>query len=257
MSDPYLYNLLHGINTPKSFLTAPPDRFELAFKASIRKEVDKEMTEEDPMAHQLLPLTVRRAKKEREELDSWNMTELEDLLSEAFMIIRVKEANDLSDKEYLRLLQEVDALSNRIETTALSDIGQIDLKMILHMHDDSLALLLRVAIHKFKLEQYRQSLALFALLSSLDSEEPDYWYRLGLVAQRSGLLDLALRAYATTSKLAPDFIGGFFFSAQCLLKLNLQEEARLQLMSAKQIFQLLPEKEEWGERLVEMESLLS
>lgn len=261
MPDPSLFDMMHGVMAPHKHETHPPkevekDRYQLALEETIKQYVKTLMEEEDLSRCSLISPEMRRIKLEQELLEAVDMPEFGQYLSSAIQILEHEGGNYLEKEEYQSLLSEIDTLRSHIENLDLNTVDDSSLKEALAVPASARASILKVGISKFTEELFQDSLSIFTLLSTLDTEDPDYWYRVGLTAQRSKQYPLAIKAYAACSDLAPEFLGARIFSAQCYLKTGNKDQALSQLAEAKNILKTSKAEEEWSTQIENIEELL-
>jgi Flp pilus assembly protein TadD len=149
-------------------------------------------------------------------------------------------------------------VKERFGTINLHSLEDSTLSNVLTISDEALALILHIGVMKFTEHNFADALSIFALLTTFKGNDPEYWYRLGLSAQQMGLYDLAVRAYQTTSELAPEFIGANIFAAQCYIEINKDNEAATELRKAKNNLKNDENlKNEWEEHINDVEHLLA
>lgn len=259
--DPSLCDLLHGIRPSKNKTPAENHLekrpFDAAFDLAIKKEVDQMIEKEDPSQHKLLTLQSRRAQLEQELRSDVEMSEFGTHLINALNILRNEGKNYLENEEYEQLIQAIDQQNQQIAKLEPSTLNDENLLAALTMSQANLASILKVGIDKYSQGLPNESLSIFSYLSSLDATNPDYWYRLGLVAQTCEQFDLALRAFAATAQITPEFIGNRIFAAQCYLHLDQREAAIKELEAARSLFEKSTPNEEWQKHIEDIENLLA
>jgi tetratricopeptide (TPR) repeat protein len=261
MPDPRLFDMMHGVTAQHKFTTqateeAHKDRYQLALEEAIRQYVKIVMQDEDPSLNKLISPEVRQAKLEKEILEAVEMPEYSQLLQSGVKILEEEGLNYMEKEEHLTLLAEIASIRSRLDALDLSTSDDSKLREAVAVSDDARASILKVGIAKFKEENFSDSLAIFTLLSTLKSDDPDYWYRLGIAAQRNGQYELAMRAYAACADLAPEFLGARIFSVQCCLKIDRHDEALAGLAEAKNILKISGAEAEWGKLIADIENLL-
>lgn len=229
------------------------DSDELALEEAIKNQVDSLMSIEGD-SNKLLPPEARRAKIEQEVRASADFSELGKFISLAFEILKNKGSTYLDKNENEILQQSLDELCRKLENQDLKELTHEKLKMAFAMSTESRKLILKIGIEKFLQEKIDDSLAIFTFLCTVEEEEADYWFRLGLIAKKSNNYELALRALTTTSRLAPDFIGAHLYAAECYIKTGRYGDAKSELKEAKNCEN--SKDEEWREQILEVERQL-
>lgn len=267
MADPRLFDMMNGVYPKKK--TMPDDRSPsarppaandgdsdaMALEELIKEEVESLMSAEDPSA-KLLPAEARRAKIEQEVRAAADYSKLGKFISTAFEILRKEGSAYLDKKEDESLQQSLDKFTERLEDLHIKELTDEKMAAALALPPEILKLILKVAIEKFRQGQIADSLAIFVFLTTVDEEEPDFWFRLGLVAQNFGNDELALQALTTTSRLAPDFIGAYLYAAESYFKTGRRGDAESELKKAKALMGT-SQRDEWQDRISEIEQLLA
>jgi tetratricopeptide (TPR) repeat protein len=101
----------------------------------------------------------------------------------------------------------------------------------------------------------KDSFDVFSFLTLVCPDEPEYWYRMGLVAHKDEQHELALRALHVASDLDEDFLEPHIFSTECYLDLKEYAEARQELNEAKDCLAHL-ENQSWAETISMLENLI-
>jgi tetratricopeptide (TPR) repeat protein len=259
MDAPQLYDLMHGISidSNKTVLPKKPkDRFEKACDASIKKEVDLRLSLLD-QRNQLVPLNTRHAKVEQEIRETIDCTPLSQQVTTAVTLLRDEGQIYLKKEDYEALMLDIRNLGFKMDSLDLDHLDAKQLKSAFTISAANLAALQQIGITKFSEKYFLESLAIFTFLTVLEPEQANYWYRLGLVAQKCEQYELALRAHAVVSELAPDFIGTRIFASQCYIEIQQLDQALIELNAAKNISKTVTVEAEWHKRIVDIEKLLA
>jgi len=263
MNDPNLYRALHSNLNFKSKNTSilpevvEKNHFELALEKTIKDYVQDLIENEDPVKMNLVSPAVRQSQLIKEVKEDLDMADFGEFIKIAVTTFCDEGQRYLNKHEYNILIGELEKLRHQLETLDLTHLEDGDFKKALEIPTEIREFMLKIGIAKFTEELYPASLSIFSFLSAVDSDDPDYWYRLGLVAQQSERYDLAIRSFEASANLAPDFIGTKIFNAQCLLNLGRREDALAALSGIKDRLLISPDREKWEEHLVEVEKLLS
>jgi tetratricopeptide (TPR) repeat protein len=235
----------------------PKNSDEIAYEEAIQNQVDYLMSLEDGQANSLLPPAARRAKIEHEVRALADFSEFGKTIALAFEILRNEGLALLGNDHDNEILQDsLDKLSEQLEDLELNDLTDDKLKEAYSMSPESKQLILKVGIEKYRHEKFKDSLMIFTLLSTIDDEEPDYWYKLGLMAQKTENYGLAREAFSKTSQLAPDFIGAHVFAAECDLKIGRRGDALTELKKAKECLSK-NKSDDWQDQIFEIERMLA
>lgn len=231
------------------------DSDDLALEEAIKEQVDNLMAIENDPSMKFLPLEARRAKIEHEVRAALDFSELGKTVGLAYEILRKEGSIYLNTEENVILQESLDQFCEQLENVEIKELTDEKMNAALALSEKSKHLILKIGIEKFRQEKIEETLEILTFLTTIDEEEADYWYRLGLVAMKSGKYDLGLRAFTTTSDLAPDFIGGHLNAAECYLKIGKRLEADSALKEAKKCLKS-EEAKDWGDRIHEIEQLI-
>lgn len=261
MADPFLFDMMNGLgakktNQNKSEQSLAYSVDELAFKDIIKSEVDRLMEIEDFPANSLLSPGMRRAKIEQEVRAGADLTDFQKWMSLANKIMRNEGLNYLEKSEGKDLLSKLDELNLNVNDLDLREVTKENLEEALSMPEKERASILKIGIGKYKEGMLEDTLAIFTFLTAIAEEEPNYWFRLALVAQKVGKYALAIEALDTLTDLDPDFIEAYFYRTKCYLDQKMCIEAESELNKAKAILKTTNEEEKWHEYLIEIEDLL-
>lgn len=261
MLDPMLFDLMNG-RGPKNLNSKgkadSPDKksdSDIDFDEIVKDEVDRLLAMEDS-SNQLLPLEARRAKIEQEIRAGANSTESQKSMTLADRIMRNEGLNYLEKTEHDALLGKLDELSQKVHDLDIKEVTEDQLTAALAIPEKEQALILKIAIEKYKQGLFEDSLALLTYLTTVAADDPDYWYRLGLVAQKTGKIPLAVDALNNVTDLSPEFVGAHLYLAECYLSQKMNDEAHSEFNTARSILESSG-KEDWHEQLNELESLLT
>lgn len=200
------------------------DRAIVSFAQQYADSFPESELAQDP----LLSPQLKRARLKEELVDGVQMPELTEQLERAVQIIQNEGVKILSFDQYAHLIEAFSEARIRLEQL---DLSKSSLKnnwgTLLQLNDgDTIASLYKMGLVKYEQEQFFDSLALFSLLTALNPEESENWYRMGIAAHNCDKLDLALNAYHTAWELNPDLIGARLFAAQCHVKLHENQAAK-------------------------------
>jgi tetratricopeptide (TPR) repeat protein len=260
--DPALFDLMHGVMPNKmgggSSLKGAikKDPFDAAIEKAIKQEVDTMLADEDPSQNRFISLQAKRSKLEQEVRESLDMSAFGNHIESAIGILKKEGWQSLEKEEFELLVKELDNLSQKLANLKPDSLNNENLTAALTIEQSNLNSILKVGIAKINEGLMSESLSIFTFLSTLDAADPEYWYRLGLVAQKCEQYPLALRAFAAASLLAPDFIGSRVFAAESHLALNQRENALAEIEEAKKLLKTIPNNEEWTKRVADIDTLI-
>lgn len=236
MADPNLFYLMHGQankKAPDSSLNKPKESDVLAFEEALQNEVDSLMAVEKRVNIALLPEKAMRDKIEYEVRAASNCSEFGKRMSLAYKMMRTEGSALLEDRDNKILQENLDELCQRLQDLDLRKFTEAERRSALEMPEESKKHILKIGIKKYSEGSLEASLAIFTFLTYIDRDNPDYWYRLGRIAQKIGNYDLAMQAFTSTSKLAPEFIEARLSTAECYLKDKRLNEADSELKEIK------------------------
>lgn len=213
-----------------------------SLEKAIQNEIEKQMEEAPP--NEMLTLQEKRAKIEQKVRESLNFEDYGKWMKEAFKIMGTEDD-----------LKEWAAAASQNLKNLKGVVTEEKMKGAFALSQEIQGQIQKLAISKFTNKDLEGCLALFYFLANAVADEPDYWYRLGIVAEKSGNFPLALQAFTSVEQLAPDFIGGHLFASNCDLHMGKKEEAKAELEEARRCFKNLEEKaaEDWQLQLLEVE----
>lgn len=223
---------------------------------AISENVDRLLLNEIPKNNDLLPPKARHAMLVREMQSNVNFIELGDIIASAINHLILDGNRYLSREEYEDLLKSLDLLADNLDELDLQGISEETALKVFAIPEETQGQILKISIAKFNEGLIQESFALLTFLTLLSPNEPDYWIRLGLVAQRIKKYDLASKAFSAAAELAPDFIGSHIFAADCYRLRDMPDQARDELTTAKAIYEKTDIHSEWHEQMASIESLL-
>ncbi|MGZ6298436.1 MAG: hypothetical protein ACXWM2_03480, partial [Parachlamydiaceae bacterium] len=117
--------------------------------------------------------------------------------------------------------------------------------------------ILEMAIQCFVSEEFDSCLSILILLTTLAQENPDYWLRLGIVAQKTENYSLALKAYGITLELVPSAVAPLLFSVECYLLNGQPEKASEAIEEVKKIALTTEQDLIWLDLLAKVEAIMA
>jgi tetratricopeptide (TPR) repeat protein len=254
--DPFLSAMMHGEHPSKK----PPTegraktKLETEIESEIDAYVDGMELDEDP-SHALLSARARRESIKRDIKEEVKMPELAQFIDVAMEILHSEGPHFLSQESNQALLSELSASNENLGDIGIKEASSEKLQALAKLSDESMKSIYEIAVLKFKEGLFPDSLALFSLLGTLDPGQPEYWFRLGIAAQKCEKLEMASRAYAATSKLDPENIGARLFAAECLINRGLRDEAKAEIAEAKKLMKNGNVDQIWLDFLPAVESM--
>lgn len=239
MDPAYLHALMHG---EISFKKKNPDSDETGSKSKFELELEKELDafveglklDEDPDHPALQSPKFKRQKIKMELKEATKLPELFGPVNNGIDVIFSEGPNYLSEEEYHTLVLDLAMSITHLADIGIQETGQNDLQIIARISDTSIKALEKIAVAKFDEERYADSLGILCLLSILVPGYSEYWFRLGIAAQKTENYNLASKAYSITLDLYPDNIGARLFAAQCFIERSLIDDAKAEISMAKE-----------------------
>lgn len=252
MLDPHLIELMN-----KSASAKPTSKFELAFENSIKTQVDTLVEKAQYSENKLLSPELRRAKIEQEVRKEVQDSDSSNQIRLAVKILLDEGSQFLEKEQYAHLSDNIINICLKLNDLNLSqpDVNQLQEAMTLPEANGQS--ILEMAINKYNMGLIDESLAIFAFLTTVNPNEPDYWFRLGLTAEKCEKYPLALNALNTASELAPEFVGSHVYAVYCHLKMKAKDEAVAELTTAKEIADHTSVDNEWKAHIRHLEYLLT
>ncbi len=243
MVDLYLQAMMHRelpSQQPKSNSSnSVKDKFDLAAEKYIKEYLNSLNLEIEYGQNQFVTPAMKRAQIRQEMLAKMKASEEDGYLSEAFNFINSNGEQYLGQEFYPEVVSELERIDDLIEKMDPGQEFPEKMQSFYNFNEHIAEEISKLAILKFHEEEYKTSLSLLVLLATLFPENNDYWYKLGIAAQKCEQYDLALRAYGEALQLKPDHIGVKLFSVECYLEKDLVEEAKSQLREAKKLAEKL------------------
>lgn len=133
--------------------------------------------------------------------------------------------NLVEEAEYKLMCQQLSKIPAFLEKIGYEGPLEGNLQTMIQIPDSVINTIFTVAQ---KVESDK-SIAIFSLLNALVPENPDYPYRLGLVAHTTNNLELALRAFKEAINIDDDFYEARIYLADCLAMDGKTAEAKDEL----------------------------
>jgi tetratricopeptide (TPR) repeat protein len=249
MADLYLQAMMHGLVSFKK-----KDKFDEAIEKNIVAYVNTLTFEEEGNEPQLLSPKMKRARLIEELKEEIKMPELEEFLYGAFSFIKNDGTRYLDDSKFETLSSEFHRALKILEEMDPSKEIPAVLQKLLEISEGTIDAIYEIAIGAFGEGRNNECLAVFVLLTTLDQTNSEYWFRMGIAAQKCGNMDLALRVYPLCIDIDPNLMGAHLFSAECHLILGNRESALNELAEAKKIKEISEVDPIWLDFLAAMEN---
>lgn len=255
MVDLYLQAMMHGElpSHPRSTPTKVKNKIELAGEKYINEYINSLPLEAEFGQDKLVTPAMRKAQIRHTLMTQMKSSEIDPYLSEAFNFLQTNGTQYLDGEHYRAMLEQFDSIDELIEKMNFEQDMSEDVGEFFNFDSNVAESILDIAVIKFQDEEYRTSLSLLVLLSLLNPEYYDIWFRQGISAQKCENYDLALKAYQKALQLKPDLIGAILFSVDCYLEKDLPEDAKSELLRAKLLSEEVEVDEKWLSFLKDLE----
>lgn len=163
--------------------------------------------------------------------------ELPDLtafLTNSRIIINNQGGNYLTAEELNKLNQELDQAALQMELFDYDSELETTFAQHLGISADTLNALDQMARGQFT-ENVEESLSLFALLTTLEENQAEHWYGLGMCFQELNNFEKAILCYKNCIENDQVHVGSYFYLAECYSAQKSVAEARDFLEKAKKL----------------------
>lgn len=201
---------------------------------AIYDRVIDEYIESEGLENQqsLVPSHLRREKIRNEIKAEAESGELRKYLKIAFQTLIDDGQRFVELKDYENMINHLYKSTNYLKKTDKIPVN-LNFKTILHFNEYTMETIFKIAQGTYNDNKLDEALSIFALLTALAPEDPDYLYRLGIVARQTNRLELALSAFINAVSLDPDFVSARLYASECYLKLDQLKEAKHEFEEAK------------------------
>lgn len=259
--DPYLDAIMHGEHphkkkSSKAEEEIPKSKLEMEQEREIDDFCNSFEFEEDPQHKSALDPKLKREKLKISIKEAMKMPELSHQMDTAIGLLFTEGARYLSSEASKKLVFDLTNASDQLEEIGFQEASNANLQTLSKMSDESIKCIQDIALAKFKEGRFHESVALFSLLSVLNPGYSEYWFRLGIAAQKDGEYDLASRAYAATQSLDPNNIGAKLFAAECFLQRGLASDAKTELSEAEGMAKENKPDKMWLDLMIAIQDML-
>lgn len=248
MPDLHLQAMLQGVSVKKA-TPAPqtaPDKFTDAIAHFASQYADKTL-KEDARKDTLTSVSCKRQKL---------IEEAKELAHCAPVVPHIQLAYDLlmTDEALAKAIRaDLVQAQTRLDAVDLLQPLPDTLNDLLKLSKKTLDCIFEAGCKKYSDAEYLKSLALFVFLCTVNQNNPEYWFRLGIAAQKSDFIDLAMQAYQNSIQLTPSTVLARLFAAECLITLGDAGGAKAMCEEVK----ALPHDEDLNQFLLALEMQLS
>jgi len=260
MPDAYLAAMMSGESFRKKDVADRPSvrksKYDKAIEKQINQYIDSLNLEAAYATNRLLPPAAHRAKIMAEMKEAFSLSELDAYFTPSFDLL-LSTGRDYLDPDANHEMQKtLSQIPEVIEKIDLDQEYTDSFQKLLGVSDGVMKSIVQIAQAQFEEEKFENCLSLFVVLSILAPENFDYWFRLGIAAQKAQKNDLALRAYRQAIDLNPKLVLALLFSVECYLSMDLSEQAKATLAEANRIAETTEIEGAWRPLLQEMNALL-
>lgn len=234
MVDLYLEAMMKG-KSPSNNSNKKNDNFDEAFEKYLNDYIETLSVDEDNNKNSLTTPEIKKARLKEEAKEALAMNWIAPHLTNAFEILSHEGHIGIDSAQDRLLLDEFELFPEKLNQLRVENVLEGNYQQILQISDVSMESLWEIAQAKYNGEEYQDSLALFALLSTLNSDEPEYWLRMGIAAYRNEEFTLALRVFEIVTDLDPGNLGARLMEAECYLRKDQHAKAEAEYLEAKQI----------------------
>lgn len=255
MPDLYLQALMHGEISEKrqikpALKKAEKNRFEIEIEKEIEAHVNSLQFEDEGTTKNLLTSPEMKRARIREELrEQSKLSELSHFIEDAMDLLIGERSNYLSEENSEIIKNDFKKINESLNTIDLSVLIDQNTQPMFSLSDSTIELIFKIALTKFDQTEYSDSLSLFILLTTLIPEEPNYWYKAGILAHKCTNYELANRLYAAAISLDDLFVAPRIFSIDCYLKQEMKLEAEAAYEKVLKISEIIEIDETWNELL--------
>lgn len=251
MPDPYLMAAMQGGLSHGAKSTAKTkNKFDVAAEKYVDMHVEALHFEEEFAQDKLFSPQMRKAQLRAELLAALQFSELDKPLDNAFKLLFSEGLQYIDHEVYPAMIDQFKQMADRLEK--LDPTQPEELHSWSTLSDAVLNEIAKMALTKYDEENYTPCMALFVLLTVLYGDNFEYWYRLGIAAQKSEEINLALKAYTEALKIEPELVGARLFSVECYLKIGSKQAAEEELEKAKSLKALAGFDEKWAPLLADL-----
>lgn len=158
------------------------------------------------------------------------MEDAKNLLSQAAQIILEEGEFDLTQNEWMHLTSQIAKSMEKLSRTLPNKVieSQEPFYQLTYLKHPDLGLIEKIANRKYFERHYAESIALYFLLATLDSQNFHFWQRLGMAYHAFSDLKKAMEAYLHALILHPEDISTRLFLVECLCFLREKDQAAKQ-----------------------------
>jgi tetratricopeptide (TPR) repeat protein len=240
--DLYLQTLMNGEIMKKAMVSVKEDSIFEPLKQAVDEEIEKRL--EGFIPNPLQSLEQKRAALREELKNEMELHELSSYLKRACQTFGSTGHSYIEHERFVQIEEEFKEAYQIIADPDFS-IESLDLRESLDISDQTLQALYDFAVAQFDEGLVLESLSLLILISQFIFDNPDIWYRLGIIAHQLENYDLAIRAYQGAIALNSALVGARLWLIECLLIENRTQEAQEKLKDMKNYFDAKAIESSW------------
>lgn len=258
MIDPSLAaSLLKGLptsNKSSSQKKAPQSASDIALEEEVDNYLAAHPLAQDPSRGTLLTPEAQRAKLRAELIEKAKKQDVSSYIKEAIDLVHKRVSHLLNSKDDETLQKDLDQAAQKIAQLDVKQLTNSPIQDLLEISDTSMDALFKIGVALFAAKDYAGSMAMFTLLTTLNDESAEYWFRVAIAAQLNNNSELALRGYRNAIAIDQHFITAEIFCAQYCLTQGLKAEAEDHFRQAEKISKSTDVAPEWQKLLEQLAS---
>lgn len=237
MADPYLMAMMGGNSEKKTegAIATEKDRFDLIINKDIEEYLDTIDFEAEIGDNKMQTPRMKRDQLREELQKSLQMTELDQNITTAFLVLVHEGKENLNPDEYQAMIDELLQIGDKINGMSFDSLPEVNLQTLFNISAPTMRAIFKVATAQFVNGRLDNCSALFMMLTALNPGHPEYWLRSGMAAHQSNNIDLALRSYRSATELDPQMVAAPLLLADCYLRLGNKDEAKEAFNKAKSL----------------------
>lgn len=235
MVDLYLQALMKGEVSAKK---QTKDRYDLAIEKSLNEYVASLSADEEFMPNALITPAMKKARLKEQARMEFDESWLAPHIAFAFKILKDEAVSHLLEPEkYEAFIEEFSTIESKLEHLDLDASSENNFQTLLNLSNVSMNILWDMAMARYLAEEYKKSLAFFALLAALGSDNQEYWLRVGVLAHKCEDYQLALHGYKNALSMNPDSLEARLLAIECYQQTDQHQAAESELHAAKHIIE--------------------
>ncbi|MBA2368190.1 MAG: tetratricopeptide repeat protein [Candidatus Protochlamydia sp.] len=201
------------------------DDFEKEYNKIIDTYIESEGLDDNP-PNPFIPPQLRHSKLREEIKSQAQSKELSDYLNLALETLKTDGVCYVHNVDYESMMNQFSEANENLNKVDINHPLEQNYRHILHFSDSTMQSIFKIAQAEYSNNKFEESLSIFAFLSFLEPEDPDYWYRFGVLAHQLKRYEAALTSFTNSLSLDANFLEARIYTAYCHLKLGQLGEAK-------------------------------